>query len=36
MRNCQGGYDMVYKELTIETLTSGRYVFNAIRADVIC
>lgn len=24
-RNCHGGYDMVYKELTLETLTSGRY-----------
>ena len=24
-RNCQGGYDMVYNELTLETLTSGRY-----------
>lgn len=24
-RNCQSGYDMIYKELTLETLTSGRY-----------
>jgi sialidase-1 len=24
-RNCRGGYDMIYEELTIETITSGRY-----------
>lgn len=24
-RNCNGGYDLVYKEITLETLTSGYY-----------
>lgn len=24
-RNCKGGYDMIYKELSLETITDGRY-----------